>query len=135
MGEPLDMLSSSGDGVIARALQDVFERRRALKDCTVGLSYLEVYNEAVYDLLALEEEPLTVREDASGSVVVPGLTESDVSNIGDAGRVLHRGALRRRTGATKMNDRSSRSHALLSLGVKHATAPTGRSFWWLLFFF
>ena len=47
MGEPLDMLSSSGDGVIARALQDVFERCRALKDCTVGLSYLEVYNEAV----------------------------------------------------------------------------------------
>ena len=61
MGEPLDMLSSSGDGVIARALQDVFERCRALKDCTVGLSYLEVYNEAVYDLLALDEEPLTVR--------------------------------------------------------------------------
>ena len=29
MGEPLDMLSSSGDGVIARALQDVFERCRA----------------------------------------------------------------------------------------------------------
>ena len=69
-------------------------RCRALKDCTVGLSYLEVYNEAVYDLLALDEEPLTVREDASGSVVVPGLTESDVSNIGDAGRLLHRGALR-----------------------------------------
>ena len=45
------------------------------KDCTVGLSYLEVYNEAVYDLLALDEEPLTVREDAAGSVVVPGLTE------------------------------------------------------------
>ena len=52
-------------------------RCRALKDCTVGLSYLEVYNEAVYDLLALDEEPLTVREDAAGSVVVPGLTESD----------------------------------------------------------
>ena len=106
MGEPLDMLSSSGDGVIARALQDVFERCRALKDCTVGLSYLEVYNEAVYDLLALDEEPLTVREDSAGSVVVPGLTESDVSNCGDAGRLLHRGALRRRTGATKMNDLS-----------------------------
>ena len=30
MGEPLDMLSSSGDGVIARALQDVFERCRAV---------------------------------------------------------------------------------------------------------
>ena len=126
MGEPLDMLSSSGDGVIARALQDVFERCRALKDCTVGLSYLEVYNEAVYDLLALDEEPLTVREDASGSVVVPGLTESDVSNIGDAGRLLHRGALRRRTGATKMNDRSSRSHALLQVRVRRANGSVGK---------
>ena len=104
-------LNAVADILATGALQDVGERRRARKDCTVGLSYLEVYNEAVYDLLALDEEPLTVREDASGSVVVPGLTESDVSNIGDAGRLLHRGALRRRTGATKMNDRSSRSHS------------------------
>ena len=92
----------------------------------MGLSYLEVYNEAVYDLLALDEEPLTVREDASGSVVVPGLTESDVSNIGDAGRLLHRGALRRRTGATKMNDRSSRSHALLQVRVRRANGSVGK---------
>ena len=122
----MDMLSSSGDGVIARALQDVFERCKALKDCTVGLSYLEVYNEAVYDLLALDEEPLTVREDASGSVVVPGLTESEIMNNEDAGRLLHRGALRRRTGATKMNDRSSRSHALLQVRVRRANGSVGK---------
>ena len=125
MGEPLDMLAA-GDGVIARALQDVFERSRAANDATIGLSYLEVYNEAVYDLLAADDEPLIVREDASGNVVVPGLTEATVAAVADAGRLLHRGALRRRTGATQMNDRSSRSHALLQVRVRREGGAVGK---------
>ena len=125
MGEPLDMLAA-GDGVIARALQDVFERSRGANDATIGLSYLEVYNEAVYDLLAADDEPLIVREDASGNVVVPGLTEATVAAVADAGRLLHRGALRRRTGATQMNDRSSRSHALLQVRVRREGGAVGK---------
>ena len=47
-------------------------------------------------------------------------------NNEDAGRLLHRGALRRRTGATKMNDRSSRSHALLQVRVRRANGSVGK---------
>ncbi|KAH8093400.1 hypothetical protein JL720_4532 [Aureococcus anophagefferens] len=112
MGEPLDALSTSpgdaGEGVIGRALGEVFARRAASPEATtVHLSYLEVYNECVYDLLATHEdrEPLGVRED---------------------GGALHRGALRRRTGATKMNAGSSRSHALLTVRVATASGAVGK---------
>ncbi|KAH8061138.1 hypothetical protein JL722_4437 [Aureococcus anophagefferens] len=74
MGEPLDALSTSpgdaGEGVIGRALGEVFARRAASPEATtVHLSYLEVYNECVYDLLATHEdrEPLGVREDGARS--------------------------------------------------------------------
>ncbi|KAH8052961.1 hypothetical protein JL721_10781 [Aureococcus anophagefferens] len=91
MGEPLDALSTSpgdaGEGVIGRALGEVFARRAASPEATtVHLSYLEVYNECVYDLLATHDdrEPLGVREDG-GAVVVPGLSEHDVAARGAAG--------------------------------------------------
>ena len=132
MGEPLDALSTSpgddGEGVIGRALGEVFARRAASPEATtIHLSYLEVYNECVYDLLATHDdrEPLGVREDG-GAVVVPGLSEHDVAARGAADALLHRGALRRRTGATKMNAGSSRSHALLTVRVATASGAVGK---------
>ncbi|KAJ1445547.1 P-loop containing nucleoside triphosphate hydrolase protein [Pelagophyceae sp. CCMP2097] len=107
--------------VVRRAVDDVFAHAGA-RDATVSLSYVEVYNECVYDLLPAGDADaaapaLPVRDDAQGGVSVQGLTERPVRTAGDVRAWLDAGALRRRVGATRMNGASSRSHALCTLTV------------------
>lgn len=111
-------------GIIPRAVRDVFQANVS----AATVSYLEVYNEKVFDLLSLddgwEKHPLRVCEDDKNGVVkVLGLTEVPVRSANDVLAALKRGNARRTTEATGANDVSSRSHALLQLSIRFGTAP------------
>ena len=111
--------------LIQRSLDDVFalvtvgdsDRRRLF----IGISYFEIYCNAVYDLLG-GGAPLALREDALHAVQVVGLTEHATRDIRVARAVVAAGAAARHTGSTRVNATSSRSHAVLQLLVREVPA-------------
>jgi len=111
-------------GMIPRAVEDIFSH---IENCPnkstkfmVRASYLQIYMEIVSDLLALptHSKALQIREDKKKGLFVEGLSEWTVRRPDDICELLKRGALYRKTAHTKMNDLSSRSHAVFILIVE-----------------
>ena len=103
-------------GVIPRAIEQIFSyiqrnaspRMRFL----VRASYLQIYNEQISDLLKPERSNLAIREDKRRGVFVDGLSEWVVRSPAEIYGLMERGGTVRATGETKMNEASSRSHAV-----------------------
>lgn len=84
------------------------------------VSYLELYNEELCDLLSTDDTAkIRIYDDVTkkGSVIVQGLEEIPVRCKSDVYRLLAKGQERRRTAATLMNAQSSRSHTVFSILV------------------
>eukprot|EP00210_Caulerpa_lentillifera_P004659 g4444.t1 len=86
-GKTHTMVGTSADpGLMVLSLQQLFaqkETRDKSEQVTVTCSYLEVYNEVIYDLLVKSSSPLELREDPSQGVQVAGLTKVTVKNAED----------------------------------------------------
>ncbi|KAF0686679.1 Aste57867_21521 [Aphanomyces stellatus] len=87
----------------------------------VTCSYLELYNEKVFDLLRPDKTPLDVREDAIHGVFLPDLQVLPLASVETLTDILWRGAQTRACRATNMNERSSRSHTIMQLHVDSRT--------------
>jgi kinesin family member 18/19 len=86
----------------------------------VSLSYVEVYNENIRDLLSESgdsQEFLDLREDPLRGNCVAGVSEHSVSNTNDIMSLLSAGNRRRTQEPTAANKESSRSHAVLQIHV------------------
>lgn len=79
------------------------------------MSFLEIYQEDVRDLLDPVTKTINIRENADGDIVLAGVKEVEVVALDDLIRVFNQGSLSRTTGSTNMNEFSSRSHAVLSI--------------------
>lgn len=90
----------------------------------VRASYLQIYNEVISDLLKVERTSLTIREDRKKGVFVEGLSEWAVRSPNEIYSLMQRGALSRATATTKMNDLSSRSHAVFLIIVEQMNTLT-----------
>ncbi|BGO89455.1 hypothetical protein NBRC10512v2_001413 [Rhodotorula toruloides] len=114
-------------GITPRAVTEIFDRLAASQRSSKGaltfsakVSYLEIYNEELIDLLAgnRDERPtVQIREDKQGNIFWSGLREVKVSSAHEVMDLLAAGSALRQTGETQMNAQSSRSHAILSLTV------------------
>jgi len=118
-------------GIIPRTCQDLFERIESNESPNVSynvrVSYFEVYNEHVRDLLVPRTEPvnyLKVRESPTEGPYVKDLSEHPVRNYGDIIRLMKQGDSSRTVASTKMNDTSSRSHAVFTIMLKQIHADT-----------
>lgn len=108
--------SNDERGIIPRAIEQIFRhiqtsvspRMRFL----VRASYLQIYNEVISDLLKPERSNLLIREDKKKGVFVEGLSEWVVRSPAEIYGLMERGGAMRATGSTKMNELSSRSHAV-----------------------
>ncbi|XP_018620168.2 kinesin-like protein KIF22 isoform X1 [Scleropages formosus] len=123
-GKTHTMLGSSEQpGVIPRAVREVFhlvrEREEESQDWeySVGMSYLEIYNEKVLDLLSPGSQDLPIREDKDRNIFIPGLTHTPLTSFSHFHTVFLPASLNRTTASTKLNQRSSRSHAILLIKV------------------
>lgn len=87
------------------------------------LSYLEIYNENIRDLLNPGAGHLELREDQQGGVRVAGLTETDTRSTSEVLQLLHKGNRARTVEPTAANRASSRSHALLSVRLTRGAGP------------
>ncbi|KAG9160749.1 hypothetical protein Leryth_021917 [Lithospermum erythrorhizon] len=107
-------------GVMVLAIKDLFNKitqRSFDGDHVVHLSYLEVYNETVRDLLA-PGRPLVLREDKQG-IVASGLTQYKAYSTDEVMSLLQQGNLNRTTEPTRANATSSRSHAILQVIIEY----------------
>ena len=108
-------------GVIPRICQDMFERIRKIQEdknltCTVEVSYLEIYNERVRDLLNPSNKGnLKVREHPSTGPYVEDLAKLAVRSFEEIENLMDEGNKARTVAATNMNETSSRSHAVFTL--------------------
>ncbi|CAH1956480.1 unnamed protein product [Acanthoscelides obtectus] len=85
------------------------------------MSYLEIYNEQIRDLLNPQSGYLELREDSRGkSIQVAGLSEISTTSTDEVMQLLQKGNKARTVEPTAMNRTSSRSHALLSVTVRHS---------------
>ncbi|KAL6267315.1 hypothetical protein P5V15_000390 [Pogonomyrmex californicus] len=110
-------------GFIERALEHLFEATSTASSETrylALLSYLEIYNERLRDLLQDDTgETLTLKEDPTkGTYVAGGLREVTVKDATECAALVRQGDQRRAAAATKMNAASSRSHAVLTLSLE-----------------
>ncbi|KAK7745714.1 hypothetical protein SLS62_009680 [Diatrype stigma] len=124
-------------GVIPRLLSGVFRRAKKLTkdtdgetDVAVTLSYYEIYNDKVFDLLEPVEKRtpagLPLREAANGRTQVVGLSERACGDLRDFERLYIEANTNRVTAATKLNALSSRSHAILRVKVTQTTGDAVR---------
>ncbi|KAG2494956.1 hypothetical protein HYH03_006891 [Edaphochlamys debaryana] len=113
---------SAEAGVIPRSIKQIFDTIESNNaDSTVKVTFLELYNEELTDLLSFddakdESKRLRLLEDRSG-VVVQGLEEVVVKSATEIYQVLDRGTAKRRTAETLLNKRSSRSHSVFSITI------------------
>ncbi|XP_010520703.1 PREDICTED: kinesin-like protein KIN-5C [Tarenaya hassleriana] len=128
----------AGAGVIPRAVKQIFDTLEGQQaEYSVKVTFLELYNEEITDLLAPEEiskvsledkqkKQLPLMEDGKGGVLVRGLEEEIVASASEIFTLLERGSAKRRTAETLLNKQSSRSHSLFSITIhiKEAT-PEG----------
>lgn len=122
--------TASSPGVIPLAITDIFSyiRETPSREFLLRVSYLEIYNEKIHDLLSMPtnggvggaaaQEEIQLREDAKRGVYASPLKEEIVQSPTQLLRVIARGDQARRTASTQFNSRSSRSHAVVQIVVE-----------------
>lgn len=114
--------------MIPRAVKQIFnilESQNA--EYSMKVTFLELYNEEISDLLAPEEttkffddkskKPIALMEDGKGGVFVRGLEEEIVCSANEIYKILEKGSAKRRTAETLLNKQSSRSHSIFSITI------------------
>ncbi|AQK57489.1 Kinesin-like protein KIN-7N [Zea mays] len=120
-GKTFTMNGSDADpGIIPRAVRDVFDTVRQADDreFLIRVSYMEIYNEEINDLLTLEGQKLKIHESLDRGVYVSGLREEIVNSAEQVFELLQLGEANRHFGETNMNMRSSRSHTIFRMVIE-----------------
>lgn len=123
-GKTYTMVGSQHDpGLMVLSLHTIFDlikREKGSDEFEVTCSYLEVYNEVIYDLLEKSSSSgsLELREDPEQGIIVVGLRCIKVHSAVKILELLNLGNSRRKTESTEVNATSSRSHAVLEITVK-----------------
>ncbi|KAH1135963.1 hypothetical protein GYH30_013582 [Glycine max] len=118
-------------GVNYRALNDLFKiatSRESLMDYEIGVQMVEIYNEQVRDLLITDGSPkrlgILTRPQPKG-LAVPDASLFPVKSPSDVIKLMDIGLKNRAIGATAMNERSSRSHSVVSIHIRGKDLKTG----------
>eukprot|EP01028_Stygiella_incarcerata_P002923 TRINITY_DN15586_c0_g2_i1.p1 TRINITY_DN15586_c0_g2~~TRINITY_DN15586_c0_g2_i1.p1 ORF type:complete len:1199 (+),score=329.70 TRINITY_DN15586_c0_g2_i1:443-4039(+) len=109
-------------GIYTIAVKDLFDRIRADFECEydVRVSFLEIYNEKIKDLIDVRDETkvLEIQEDPERGMIVQDLSEYVVKTLEEVGDLLVQGNKRRTMASTSANVVSSRSHAVFQMIVE-----------------
>jgi len=135
MGVPDDDLLS---GVVPRLNDDLWNKIRELEEAgakkvkdsggeekapeyMITVSFLEIYNEEIKDLLNPSSKAMKIRESPDQGIYVQDLCILIVKNKEAVMQLIDQGNTVRRVAATKMNDTSSRSHSVFTLRIEQRT--------------
>ena len=131
--------TATNPGVIPLAITDIFSyiRETPHREFLLRVSYLEIYNEKIHDLLSGPivgmngqpgpQEEIKLREDSKRGVYATPLKEEIVQSPTQLLRVIARGDNARKVAGTQFNARSSRSHAVVQIVVESRERAPGPS--------
>uniref|UniRef100_A0AAR2KWY4 Kinesin-like protein n=1 Tax=Pygocentrus nattereri TaxID=42514 RepID=A0AAR2KWY4_PYGNA len=109
-------------GVIPRVIKRIFQEKtkRTDSEFIINVSYLEIYNEEILDLLCTSKDKpvISIREDPKDGIKIVGLTEKEVLTAQEMVGCLELGNSARTVGSTAMNAASSRSHAIFTINLE-----------------
>jgi hypothetical protein len=135
MGSSSDMaMNEEAQGIIPRVIRNLFQLICAKEEedprsaYKIRVQFLEIYGEDIKDLLdQTRSSKVTIREMRNGEVFVTGAREEFVSSYEQMMKSLEDGSRNRTTAATKMNQTSSRSHAIFTVIIEQTIlAEAGR---------
>ncbi|KAL0484791.1 kinesin-like protein [Acrasis kona] len=117
------VLRQESKGIIPRSVEQILSYIKKTKNTIrykIYCSYLEIYNERIYDLLSYSEKNvhLDIREDKRRGLYVQDLTTVQVTKEEDIYKLMEQGAHNRSVAATDMNERSSRSHTIFQMFIE-----------------
>ena len=118
----INNINKTEEGICMYAVDYLFKKISELKNkvFTIKISYLELYNEQVIDLLTIKpsNEGIMIVEDPNKGVLLPGLSELIVKDSEEVYNYILKGNSRRTMGSTGQNQFSSRSHAILEINIE-----------------
>ncbi|KIR37533.1 kinesin [Cryptococcus deuterogattii 99/473] len=123
-----DIENPSLRGIIPRIVEQIFASILSADssiEYTVKVSYMEIYMERIKDLLAPQNDNLSIHEDKQRGVYVKNLTDVYVGSEEDVYRVMKAGGASRAVSSTNMNAESSRSHSIFVIGIHQRNTETG----------
>ncbi|KAI8452177.1 kinesin motor domain-containing protein [Phakopsora pachyrhizi] len=111
-------------GILPLSVQDIFSfiRSHPEREFLLRVSYLEIYNEQINDLLLppdnLNPQPIKIRQTTSGYFFPEPLREELVTDLNQVQSLLNRGEANRHVAGTDFNSRSSRSHTIFGIIIE-----------------
>ncbi|KAI1729238.1 kinesin motor domain-containing protein [Ditylenchus destructor] len=115
-------------GIIPRIINDIFNHIYNMDDENlefhIKVSYFEIYNEKIRDLLDITRTNLPIHEDKNRVPYVKGVTEQFVSNPEEVLASIEEGKNNRQVAVTNMNEHSSRSHSVFQIQVEQENKAT-----------
>ncbi|KAL0089196.1 kinesin-LIKE protein [Phycomyces blakesleeanus] len=123
----------AGKGMIPRAVQQIYQVAQQLNESnwhyTMEGQFMEIYNETVHDLLGdcsnYGKIKHDIRHEKSGKTVITDMTSVLLDSPARVNTMLRKASQNRATGATNMNERSSRSHSVFMLRLNGDNPVTG----------
>ena len=137
---------SKTNGIIPNLIMSLFQTYANDSNIMITCSYIQIYNEKVYDLLIDEEEeeneqkadfdltpgiekktndkpikqkPLKIKYDKKNGVILEGVNEIRTPNFYDIFELLRQGEINRKIRQTKRNEMSSRSHTIFIINIQN----------------
>jgi kinesin family protein 18/19 len=128
-GKTYTMLGEENNpGIMFNTLKEMFRqlsKYQVDREYAVRVSFLEIYNENIKDLIMTSNDVLDLREDPLKGVQVAGLAEIEVKTPDEIMELLIYGNKNRTQEATGANETSSRSHAVLQIIVEYKEKDSG----------
>ncbi|OLY79629.1 Kinesin-like protein 5 [Smittium mucronatum] len=118
-------------GIIYLTMKELFKKMELeseTKEIESTVSYLEVYNETIIDLISSNKansNGLSLREDNVMGVTVAGLSEHKPKNVDEVMDLVNKGNQNRTMSPTEANAASSRSHAVLQIRIRQKSRNSG----------
>lgn len=123
-------MQGKNNGIISNSFEHLFEAISVTTDIRylVLVSYLEIYNENIRDLLSNggSSNNLKLKELPSEGVIVENLSKHAVHNVAECENLLLLGSKNRKTGSTLMNAGSSRSHSIFIIHIEQISKEASK---------